>query len=726
MIRRIDDFFMTLPRRSILVRAAFLAVAGLLLLCGQGRADLAVSIPPGTPLDWSLWRVAPSALSEIPSLHIPGESKDETQAPVDPRISGVDPERQMERMTDTVVDVARFGEAVDPWAESSITTVDVGTHLPWVRVVGFDDKGAPVSAPVTYKPQVDEALRMRVLGVFVQLYLHRRARVSIMEAVSHLTQIGQPVYFAAKDVKDDCAELKDTARFLLDAVGEPAGRPSRLRKERNESDESFAFRKLIQEELSGGYAFGYDRTFGRNLIELGNDIVPWLADAALKHENSLVRRNAAALLESFEDPKAVAALRSLLKSGDPVCRRRATMALARRKDFASVPALLAALKDMNDYYYQFDAAYALGVIGDPEAEAALVKWGASYVGSGQSDGSTDVCWVLLPALLRLHAKSDDARALYTQARDKWQNGTPIWQLASLGLAGLGDKRAVEDLNKRIEKRGLLALEAGVLGAAVDFLAAQPDALGSDLLRPLVSRGDFPMQYRALKALKVTRDDAPMLASLAKNAGTHKAVAALALLRLWQVDADAGQKVAASIQQRFLNASPVASNFSDDAVLAFAIRLRAATGTLDAKAADALLKHAVDFESENGFTPWKTDVKGLPAVGAPVLETCLYAAARCGSPASAEYMMDALSNGRPAVRLHAAKALGALGNDAVAERMLLYLSDDDPWVRLFIARAFRSMSGGEDDEFDWFYAKKEKLHEGVHFWTQWLKKSTGEE
>lgn len=726
MIRRIDDFFMTLPRQSILVRAAFLAVAGLLLLCAQGRADLAVSVPPGTPLDWSLWRVAPSALSDIPSLHIPGESKDDAQAPVDPRISGVDPERQMERMTETVVDVARFGEAVDPWAESSITTVDVGTHLTWVRVVGFDTKGAPVSAPVSYKPQVDEALRMRVLGVFVQLYLHRRTRVSIMEAVSHLTQIGQPVYFAAKDVKDDCAELKDTARFLLDAVGEPAGRPSRLRKERDESDESFAFRKLIQDELSAGYAFGYDRTFGRNLIELGNDIVPWLADAALKHENALVRRNAAALLESFEDPKAVAALRALLKSGDPVCRRRATMALARRRDFASVPVLLAALKNMDDYYYQFDAAYALGVIGDPEAESALVKWGASYISGGRSDVAADVCWVLLPALIRLRAKSKEARDLFSQARDAWPAGMAIGQLALLGMAGFGDERAIEELNRRMEKKGLLALEPGTLGAAVEFFAAHPDALGRDLLRPLVVSGTFPMQYRALKALQITKDDAPMLASLAKNTATHKAVAALALLRLWQIDAEAGQKVAASILQRFLNASPVATNFSDDAVLAFAIRLRAATGTLDAKAADALLKHAVDFESENGFTPWETDVKGLPAVGAPVLETCLYAAARCGSPASAEYMMDALSKGRPSVRVHAAKALGALGNDAVAERMLPYLTDDDPWVRLFTARAFRSFSGGEDDEFDWFYAKKDKLNAGVHFWTQWLKKSTGEE
>ncbi len=89
--------------------------------------------------------------------------------------------------------------------------------------------------------------------------------------------------------------------------------------------------------------------------------------------NPEIRKESAALLEAWADPKASTALRSALKDPDATVREAVTAALGNCGGKEDVPHLIERLEKDTESDVRSAAAQALGSMADPRAEQALQK-----------------------------------------------------------------------------------------------------------------------------------------------------------------------------------------------------------------------------------------------------------------------------------------------------------------------------------------------------------------
>ena len=124
------------------------------------------------------------------------------------------------------------------------------------------------------------------------------------------------------------------------------------------------------------------------LGKIGQPAVPALV-AALKDEDSDVRRHAAWGLGEVKDPRAVEPLIAALKDKDSHVRGAAAWELGMIKDPRAIEPLIAALKD-KDSGGRGAAAWALGMIKDPRAIEPLI----AALKDEDSDVRNTAAWAL--------------------------------------------------------------------------------------------------------------------------------------------------------------------------------------------------------------------------------------------------------------------------------------------------------------------------------------------
>jgi len=312
--------------------------------------------------------------------------------------------------------------------------------------------------------------------------------------------------------------------------------------------------------------------------------------AALSDEDWAVREDAASVLATLKDPRAVAPLVRALRDSDRAVREAAKAALfaigepavpalgdclddpelqvqeaasavlAEIADYRAFDALVAALRS-GDWIVRMHAAKALGRIGAPAAVAFLMPLLQDKVKAVREQTSASLAAIgdsavpsLLQALehdewlIRLHAvealgkmKSADAvepllRALFNDADSAIREDV----VRSLGL--IGDARAVDYLFVVLKEPGLrpIAVEAlGLIGdpRAVPVLRAIVEGTQrAEYRRPIAGCGDewtedMTTMGLAARALGLIADDAaiPSLVVALRNTVT-RAEAAAALVR----------------------------------------------------------------------------------------------------------------------------------------------------------------------------------------------------
>ena len=200
----------------------------------------------------------------------------------------------------------------------------------------------------------------------------------------------------------------------------------------------------------------------------------------LRHENAVVRRNAASLLGDLDATEASGAIASLLD--DPDARLGALSALARLKATDAVPAIAALARSDAPERVRFTAVSTLGGIGGAEAERVLVE---------ELGGSAaPVRFAAQYALEKL--KAVDALRAALAAKDR---RVRLHALAALGR--IGDAAARRDVLRFLDDEDPI-----VRGFAADALGAMlSDPIRARLSEGLASETDSFARTKMKQALE---------------------------------------------------------------------------------------------------------------------------------------------------------------------------------------------------------------------------------
>ena len=331
--------------------ALCLALGTLALAAPAPRpVDLDVSVPAGTPLDWT--RAFPS-LTPVPGSLFPT-----TPDAGDPGAA--------ERSSSTP---ARGG--LDVQVNSSlglvrILTWDLGAHLTWVTTNPTFRRGPLTGRGGNHPPLPvpGDALYWMTVAPLLRMVLHPEA-VSSREVLAHLVEVGEPTLGILPAVRAErgLAEQALTLERMIRPLRDGAGGV----RAAEDPAEAMALR-LVHEELSTKHAYDPVAGFGERMFLFGDGFLPAVI-AYTDDANAFVRRNATAALGRYHSKQAVAQLLTLAsESDDPVVVVRALAGLARYRGPVDVTPLLKRLAGTKDRVIATSLIHALG---RTRAEAAI-------------------------------------------------------------------------------------------------------------------------------------------------------------------------------------------------------------------------------------------------------------------------------------------------------------------------------------------------------------------
>lgn len=702
---------MTLRVRLVLLLAGLLS----LLCLSPARADLDVDLPPGTPMDWLLWRPTgvPSpdidaALTWDPAGAADGESTAEFSAD------------DLDNLSNALLHGLQMN--VDPWAASGVTTIDIPVHCPW-----FADKMDQSVTPARedYKPALSDALRFNMLGQFVRVLLYGRARLSVPETAVYLIGAGQPAHFAARAAAhaEQTAEVTNTGASVITqpdltkwvseqtliALGDPAG--PLPQPEHADNPFGALLNRVLVEDLGAGYAYEYDPRYMHRLQSLGPVMVPRLIEVARDYPHSLLQRNAVAALDNYYTPEVLELFREILEDGDDrVMQLRALVGLVRRKDRASGGMILRQFKATRSLYWQCALAWGLSALGGPEAADAVADWTAEGVKNARREEVRDYFWTGLAALARMGANSKQAQAVCKDALDRFgDKGDPVHQLALLAFAAGGDRNAQKALKQFIGDAHLLAFAPGATGVAMDVLKKLQPTLKENYLRQAAEdkRVHALLRYHAIRILDCAPADAPWLEALARGSDLAP-VRAGALLQLWK-----HHKPRALALAREIVAEYCAGKRTDGYEALFAARLLMAGSVVDHGTLLALAKANLGPERARRIASGTGIGGAIIYLPVPLLETVLPFLGRKDDLDTTEFLLSILKDERLGLQGLAARVLRKNKREAVRDALLDALDSDDPWLRFWAADSL-SASNGLHVDCDWYTAdpdtRRKKLKE----------------
>jgi hypothetical protein len=440
---------------------------------------LDVGIPPGLPFEWATPSRVPT---ESLRMHVRKKEGD-------PKATRV--RRPMEVSSRPRL----YTEKTTAMAFARVTTVDILTHFNWnegpqTDLVSRPTKGRVATGgtlgpevSVAYPPDIPLDLYWVSFATWLRENLHPN-QVSDAESIERLVEIGFPAMCVLHDVatrpvaKQQSfyvqnpqvakARLARWQKILRDRVGPLPQTKPRSVADPKDPERSMLLR-MVADDLADGYASSVDDTFAGRLLSLpAQESLPLLVAYARPSTHPLLLRNAVALLGSYPEASALAALSLVAsKSSDDVARVRAFMALARMGSQEARAAAVARVRAVSP----LTGVHVLGVLRAPEGVKHAMK------------------------LLRRGGVEDKLVAI-----------------RALGRIGIADKKVVRALNKAFSsfakaKPGSLYEKPAWKADVPDSPSVRRDTLGQLCLIALARLGDKPAKKKVL-ALLARKPQAP--------------------------------------------------------------------------------------------------------------------------------------------------------------------------------------------------------------------------
>jgi HEAT repeat protein len=711
----------------MITRASLLLALSLAVAAAPGR-DVDVVVSAGTPLDWlnDLSRPTPTRVRTVPGA----VTDRSTVAEEAPRIFSTD--------------VYRFAK---------ITTVDLIGEIPWtVRKDTPTPRNSSTATPgsggaALAVPVVTDDVLWLGLAALLRRALHP-ALVSEPEVEEYLVHLGEAALLALSMAKSD-PNLEKLCLAVTAKVSPAPGAPPAPPKGRNPLEAML--HRLVTEDLTAAYPFAFDGRFARRVALLGDEMYDFVI-VATKSSHPFLRRNATLLLGRYPAVSAGERLRDLLEDADPVVQVRALDAVARRRDKASVPAILKLLRKGGSWPSKPSLVRALGLIGDAQAADAVRAQLKAH------PGDYDLAAACVAALSRLVGNGDaDYLALldqlekrgYSDPGSTYQAVVPdppgtrtevVRQLVLLARARAGHAASADKVLAKMETvGGRRAFSSRAMGSGL--LATWHAPVVYPLLETLriIPKGDAPLfrivedmsedlSIRVRALAELARLNPPGLAARLRrlvSPSEEFAVASVALHALSIL----GAKEAVEAARELVDSCSPSMSASRKALVAEAVGILASRNAADPAALARMVEFEIIAHERKPARPPpapKPDPNPMgqgPSIEfeAPVtfLEDVIVALGRCQTPATRAVLRDALSLSGLAGRAEAAVALAAAREPRDGPALLGALADKDPWVRFMAHRSLKFILT-QEAPCDWMYGSAASREAAAAKYAQWVK------
>ncbi|MDI6733513.1 MAG: HEAT repeat domain-containing protein [Planctomycetota bacterium] len=546
-------------------------------------------------------------------------------------------------------------------------------------------------------------------------------------ASQYLVEIGQPSLVGAQiapkvspgilgsDWVKGSAVGKRVAEYVQSAVGTAAPQPPPEPPKGINSFETMVNR-LIVEELGKDYYFPGDIGFAPCLKRLDEEIIPYIIKAAKINEHSLIRRNAVALLEIYNTPEAVKALREILLANydkDKVIRNRALIALITKRDTEIVPFLIDSLKNSTDTYFKTLAAHALGILGDKRAVKPLMD----YINTDPNN--RDILWSAIPALGILGDNGKEVKDFIYKIADSTRLAARTFVL--LSLYALGEEVAAEYLELNPAKKDpFLRIDYVAYYYAIKVLGKKGEK-GIPFLLWLVNYEplDPRMRIAAMCQIKFTntKEHISILKNLIAGEKTPPILKAYALYLLFtfndkNIIADATEVLGRSFTGIGKKGVKVYGEGFDTVV---ALRI---LGLLNANKVPLLKELISTISQDIKIKPQRNKDVGILLPQPPLMETALEELSKINSPATINLLLPLLADSEFSHRADVARVLGNIPSQKQVVRALIKtLSDKDGWTRYCAYSSLKRLTG-QDLSCEWLGDPAETRMQTVAKWEKW--------
>ncbi|MFA5795046.1 MAG: HEAT repeat domain-containing protein [Candidatus Brocadiia bacterium] len=575
----------------------------------------------------------------------------------------------------------------------------------------------------TFKPLLNLYLKQHIILTILQTMVYVEVCPEA-PAAEYLIDLGQPSLVGSQTVANitpgalganwvkDMEAGKRVGVQIQKAVGEAAQQPPPNAPAGQNQFETMV-QRLIVDELGKNYFFPGDLDFAPCLKSLGEEIMPYIIQAAKTSPHTLVKRNAVCLLDQYNSEDAVKALRDILldkENKDKVIRNRALKSLLIKRDKEIIPFLIEALKDKEDKYFGTMAAYSLGLLGDKQAVKPLME----YAESDPND--RDVLWAAIPALGMLGDNSEEIKTFIKKYVERKLLVTKT--LALLSLYALGDDTAAEQLSLQVSENPVRKIEYPALYFAAKTLGKRGEKDVPTLLALVNNRGHDPrLRFAAMCQIKFTDKNTNDLKELINQPKTPEIIKAYALYQLLLLrDKDLIADCEGVLKNSFLAAGRKGIKFNGegfDAVIAIRI-----LGLYKANK-EALLSELISQTTQGiKSRPSRDKDMGSLLPRPPILETAIQELSKINSKDSTKILLDLLKQSDFPCRSAVALALGDMAQDkAITKALISALSDKDSWTRYRACNSLKKITG-QDFGGEWVYDNDATRKENLAKWDKW--------
>lgn len=577
------------------------------------------------------------------------------------------------------------------------------------------------SIPEKSTPALNIYLRQILILTFAQMIYYWENSPET-QTTEYLIELGQPTLSAIKIMLNPGSStfskysehINRIATNAQNAIGEPATQPppeAQMGKTHFET----MINRLIVEELGRDYYYPGNNGFANRLNSLGDDVIPYIIDAVKHSPHSLIKRNAVALLGSYENPAATEALREALKGPDKVARNRALAILINRKDSEIVPFLINALKESGDGYFNTFAIYALGVLGDKRAVKPILEY------SKIDPNHRDILWAVIPALGRIGDNSEEVMNFLKKVSEQKRGATKT--LALLSRYALGDKSAFDQLGINPDRHPLRKVEFPSHYFALKVFQITGEKDVPILLSIINDDFDYDPRFRlaAMFSVKFNEKHISNLRMLIEAPKTPPIQKAYALYNLFLLkDKDISKYAQMVLSQSLSDMKKRELKIQGegfDTVIALRV-----LGALKANK-ESVLKEIIDSMYQNTKLEHNMDkTKIVPVPHPPVIETAITELAHMNAT---QELLDLSKLTDLPWRADVMMAFGQTQSDkSVIEVLIKSLFDEDGWIR-YCAYCSLNKLTGKDFNCEWVFDPPEKRKIILKEWEKWWKEESSQ-
>lgn len=734
--------------------ALFCVVLLGLTLTPPAEADLAISFPPGSPLEWLIelpFHVIEPERSPIYTHAHRGDKK--TDGEGGSRTGVV---KDTKKKTKSVP--PRAG-AFNPLAAARVITHDIPLHITWTTYNRVDR----VPGTRTYPPEIRADLHWLIHAAILRTGMHPH-RTSVAETANYLIAIGAPV----GDVLEEGPSGGELMRILRRTIRPTPETPPSYRAllELTNTAEEQMLVRWASRDLVADHYYAYNPLYARRTLALGSEAIPILLVCS-HSKHPVLRQNAAGILASYAnyDDDVLERLRALARGKDWPTSYRCLAGLQKWEDPQAEELLLGMLRSKD----RIRRSYAMHLLGKAHASSARADV-LTLLRQGPSHGGEN--W--MTAIHAISRMGDPKGAVRDRLREiiriaanppkelvggptRWAPDRPdqptdragvILQAARLALARLGNPSEfpyVKTLFETLEGPRIGAIPAPYPQIyefnqlfAVEVLGELPE--GAALLRGVFrSASDMTLRSVALKRLSELRNTAQFLQDVAADPTLATVLRVQAMKHLEESENTTPAAVNAAHQfiVEYLEADPrpklkAGARGKEIRFFACAEAVRL-LGRKDPAPAQLLIRILTEARARKHFEKARmVPTKARHGTGAfvmeyypPLFEIVVAEFGRRSYPNSVWVLENLLAAPKGPGRVEAALALGNVPTRAVCDLLIRTLTDDSPWVRYAAYRSLKKISGGQEFFADWLFGSDAAIETARDQWVAWLAKQPPE-